>query len=154
MAEKTTKKPALDIFTTIRNINKKNPDFYTSLTDNEKKGFFPYMIQRWLHTTTNTLQYILLNEYCNKFINSPLNKHPELIYKLLTVCGVSDNIRYKYTAPKTKKSVKSFSIKLISEFYNVSTKIAEQYVYLLSTEDLIEMGQYLGYQPTELNQLK
>ena len=154
MAEKTTKKPALDIFSTIRNINKKNPTFFSSLTDNEKKGFFPYMIQRWLHTTTNTLQYILLNEYCNKFINSPLNKHPELIYKLLTVCGVNENIRYTYTAPKTKKSIKTFSIKIISEYYTVSTKVAEQYASVFSTEDVYEMGQYLGYQQTELNQLK
>src|SRR5574343_193772 len=144
----------VNIFDVFKNINVHNATFFDSLTDKEQKSFAPYVVQRWLMSTPNIQQLILLNEVPNKFINSPVNKHPSLIYKLFTVCGIGNTPRYQYIPPKTKNSKSNITIQIIKEYYKVSTRSAEEYAVLLSIDDVKELAYLLGYQTADIAKIK
>lgn len=152
--QKTEKKPLLNIFDVLKNINNKKYQYLKTLTPEECSAFQPYLTQRWLCATPNSLQYYLLNEVCNRYLNSVVGKHSDLCYKLFNITSQSSNTRYAYIAPKTKKSSKKAHVNVIAEYYNISTKIAEKYAALTTIDDIINMAEELGYQAADIKALK
>jgi hypothetical protein len=145
---------SINIFEVFKNINTHNITFFDTLTDKEQKAFAPYAIQRWLISTPNLSQLMLLNEIPNKYLNSQLSKHPSLIYKLLLVCGIGKTPQYQYTPPKTKSSKSSLIIQVIKEYYQVSSKKAEDYATLLSIDDVKDLAHLLGYAASDISKIK
>jgi hypothetical protein len=146
------KKPVLDIFEVLNHINSKDFQFIENQSEEKQRGFQPYLIQRWLYSSTASYQVMALNEYCNMFLNSPLNNHPNLLYKLMTVTATNKQ-RYTYIKPKQKKCIKGSYLKIVANYYQVSTRIAEQYMSLLTLDDVKELGRLLGMQQAELKNL-
>jgi hypothetical protein len=88
----------LDIFSTLSAIDKNNSDFYSSLTEEEQKGFAPPVVLRWLSSVTGSEaeHYIwLTNERANINFNE-IWQYPELQYKLMASCGCGRNQSHKW----------------------------------------------------------
>ena len=68
-------KPRLDIFETLRNIDKGNIEFYDNLDAEMRKQFAPIVVTQWLAGSGDPVHLMLINEYVNKYVFS-LHKHP------------------------------------------------------------------------------
>lgn len=145
---------SINIFDVFKNINTHNITFFDTLTDKEQKAFVPYAIQRWMISTPNLLQLMLLNEIPNKYLNSHVSKHPALMYKLLLVCGNGKTPHYQYIPPKTKASKSSLIIQVIKEYYQISSKKAEDYATLLSIDDVKDLAYLMGYPTSDISKIK
>lgn len=80
----------LDIDDVLTAIHRKDRDFYSGLSEEEKKEFSPFLTLRWLSATPgdHSLHYLIS---CNEIANvrmDELRHYPELQYRLMTVCGV------------------------------------------------------------------
>lgn len=142
-----------DIFEVLENIDKKNVDYFKSLTEEQQKQLSPFVLLQWMKNTKNDVQIVLLNEFVNPYVFD-LGKHKELLFYLLTICASGKKQFYKWTKKETQKIKFPETINIIKKFFNYSTKEAQECLNVLSKYDIMEMTQKLGYQDDELKKLK
>lgn len=111
-----SKAPMLDMFKRVLpSLDTRNKKFYESLTDEEKKGFSPWLVQRYLSSAESSnpqvIEHYLImtNELVN--VNFSDVKDPEMIWKLMSIVGIGKSVKHPYVAPgkgRSKKKVNAF----------------------------------------------
>ena len=142
----------LDIFELLSRIDKRNSgDIYSSLSEDEKKGFAPLVVMRWMSGTNSIDQILNLNENVNPYVFK-LGKHPHLLMQLLQTASDKKSKRYTWL-PMAKKSSEESKLKIVAEYYNMSLREAKL-LPKIPDEDIISMAESLGYQKDEITKLK
>jgi hypothetical protein len=103
-------------------FDRKDRDFYSSLTDEERKKFSNFLMIRWGSSIQGSaeLQYYYLqssNHYVNKHFFA-INRHPKLQW--LCATAVSPGLgtqRHQWIAPKKKEAGASGIRKQIAELF-------------------------------------
>lgn len=142
----------LDIFKLLGDINSpKAGDIYEKLSDDERKGFAPLVVMRWMSGTSDERQIILLNEFVNPYV-FPLGKHPHLLMQLLQVASSKTSKRYAWLGIKSKKKqVEAYRV--IQEYFELSARETKTYS-LPPAEELLKMAEELGWQKDEISKLQ
>lgn len=145
----------LDLFHLLKHIDKKDTEFYSSLSEEEKKGFIPLITLRWLSGTRQERQIIFLNELVNRFV-FPFDKHHrELLYKLLTICTTGKISRYHWNKVQSKKTSSApTAVSIIKEYFKYNHQHAVDALPLLSNDDIMGYATELGLQPDVISKLK
>jgi hypothetical protein len=125
---------ALDIKRELAAVDTRNRDFYSNLTDEERKSFSPYILMRYVSNVQGDpdLQEWYLetvNEYVNKNHWTLSKEHKELLWKLFASTGVGANMYHPYLAAGKKIKADKFG-KLIAEL-NPAMKMED--IQLLSS---------------------
>lgn len=148
------KERALDIFTLLEQIDRKNYHIWESLTEEQRKEFSPLVTLRWMAGTTDPVQIIFLNEIMNPTIFN-LGDKKEFLLKLLTVCSNGKLKRYQWINYKVGGSKKmKKSVELIATHYKLGPKEAEDTRRLFNEVELIELAEANGWQKDEITELK
>lgn len=154
MAAKKTPNRKLDIFQVLGKISTKDTGFYANLSEEERKGFLPVVVMRWLSGTSSAKQIYFINELVNPFVFN-LHKHPELLYHLMTLCGPGKAQRYYWNKAASNKTSKVPTVvSVIREQFGYSTTQALEALPLLSNEDILEYAEDLGKQKDTISKLK
>ena len=145
---------ALDIFTLLDQIDKKNYYIWDSLTEEQRKEFSPLIVMRWMAGCTDPAQIVFLNDIVNVSV-FVLGNHKEFLLKLLTVCSNGKQKRYQWVNYKLggSKKVKK-SVELVATHYRLSIKEAEDSRKLFSEEEILELAEAQGWQKDEIADLK
>jgi hypothetical protein len=143
----------LDLFDTLNQLNKKNIDWFDELSLDEIKSIAPVVLMRWLSGTTNASQIIIINEILNPFVFTLAN-NKKLLWYLMCICTTGKHQKYNWSKINYGNAAQSLAIKCIKRYYNYSTRHATQVLPLTSNENIIDMAEELGYDTTELNNLK
>lgn len=110
----------LDIKRELQAVNGKNYDFYTNLTDEEKKAFAPYILMRYVSNPRSKDAQEWCIERTNEFVNKNhwlLSKqHKTLLWKLYAGMGLGLNLDYQYLAAGKKEKANKIE-KLLVELY-------------------------------------
>lgn len=111
------KKPSVDIFELMTNIDLGNKNYYDSLTPEQQKAFAPFVAIRWLSSLQNNGKYgsyylTTTNELVNKHFWVLSSSHQELIYKLMAAIGLGTKQRHNWIAG-TKKA----KLSKVDEFF-------------------------------------
>jgi len=103
-------------------LDRKDREFYSSLTDEERKKFSTYLMIRWSSTVQGSAE---LQEYylqsCNHYLNRnffDIGRHPRLQW--LCATAVSPGLgaqRHAWIAPKKREPGTSAVRKQLSELY-------------------------------------
>jgi hypothetical protein len=108
--EKTPKRSyKLDVMTLLEAVDTNKKNFYSNLTEEEKKGFSPWVAVRWMSTLSDNnpnRDYAILatNDLVNLYVKSLSNSHPELVYLLMTVAGTGKKQYHSWIPTNTKKA--------------------------------------------------
>ena len=112
----------LHIQNEMMQFDRKNRDFYDSLTTEEKKKFSNFLMIRWGSSIQGSAE---LQEYylqsCNHYLNKrffDINRHPKLQW--LCATAVSPGLgtqRHQWIAPKKKEAGVSGTRKQIAELF-------------------------------------
>jgi len=149
------KERALDMFEVLARIDQKDYSIWDTLSEDQIKEVSPYMLLRWMTGTNNDKQLIFLNRIVNTLLFSVGNDHKELMLKLLTVSSQGGVKRYKWQNHKTlKKAGTKLSLQAVKEYTKESERHAIEAMRLYSPQDILEMGEDLGWQPDEIKALK
>ena len=122
----------LDLFGTLRSIDKKEIDFYDKLTDDAQKEFQPLVIQRWMSGCDDPFQINALNEFTTPYVFDFGKNHKELLAKLFVACAGGTPKRYKWVKASTRNTSKfPVTQDVIARYYNTSQRHAKTYISLL-----------------------
>ena len=101
----------IDLKSMLGAVDRRNKEFYSQLSDEQKKEFSPFMVMRWTSTIKGSKQlqehYLeLTNEFLNKDF-SVLYKHKELCWMLASIIGIGRNQFHPWigVSKKTKKEI-------------------------------------------------
>ena len=112
----------LSIANEMAEFDRKNRNFYNSLTDDERKRFSNYLMIRWGSAVQGTAElqgYYL--QSCNHYLNKrffDINRHPKLQW--LCATAVSPGLgkqTHTWIAPRKKESGASSIRKQLAELY-------------------------------------
>lgn len=112
----------LSIGNEMAQLDRKNRDFYDSLTEEERKKFSNYLMLRWGSSVQGAeeLQSYYVQS-CNHYLNKhffAINKHPKLQW--LCATAISPNMgtfKHQWIAPKKKQSSDSKKRKQLAEMF-------------------------------------
>ena len=144
----------LDIFKVLDALNKKDAEFFSTLTDEEKKAFQPFLVARWATGTTDPSQVVLINEFVNPYLFS-LTHHKELMWYLLTIASPQRSMRYQWIkAPSHAGSSTPLAVSIIKQWYNYNSADAVEALTLLPKHEVLSMAEQLGWQEDDLKKLR
>jgi len=112
----------LSIQNEMAQFDRKNREFYDSLTDEERKKFSNYLMIRWgssVQGSRDLQEFYLIS--CNERLNKnffAINRHPKLQW--LTATTVSPGMgsfKHQWIAPKKKEAGASSVRKQLAELY-------------------------------------
>lgn len=112
----------LSIQNEMAQFDRKNREFYDSLTDEERKKFSNYLMVRWGSSVAGSadLQHFYLiatNERLNKHFFA-INRHPKLQWLCATTVSPDmGTMRHNWIAPKKKEAGASGIKKQLAELY-------------------------------------
>lgn len=139
------------IFQVLSAIDK-GTSLFDDMTDEDLKGYHPYVLTRWLAGSNNPSMIVYLNELVNVH-NNGLHKHKRLLFRLMQTTRGS-NVRAKWMAPPAKTKRESIAVKVIQESLSCSKREAASYLDSLSAETILDEAERLGWQKDELKKLK
>lgn len=107
----------------------KNPEYYNSLTEKEKKGFGHWIILSWLSMDINLIElvsFLWRDGYYDKIPS-------EQFYKLLIEVVPKTNQKLIWIKKSKKRNVKL--LEKLSEWYSISLREADDYLNILMAND-------------------
>lgn len=144
----------LDIFRLLGMIGSPNSgDIYKGLTNDEKKGFAPLVVMRWMSGTSDERQIMALNTFANRFI-FPLAKHPHILMHLLQACSSKAGGRSQWLGIKGGTKKTQLRNDVIMEYFDYSVNELRALTVFPSNDEIISMAEELGWQKEEMVKLK
>jgi len=99
-----TKAPMLDMFKRVLPaLDTRDKKLYENLSEEEMKGFSPWLVQRYLSSAESANNaiiehyLIMTNDIVN--INFSEVKDPEMTWKLMSMVGIGKSLKHPYIAP-------------------------------------------------------
>ena len=99
-----TKAPMLDMFKRVLPaLDTRNKTLYENLTEEEMKGFSPWLVQRYL-SSAESANNAIIEHYLimtNDIVNTNFSevKDPEMTWKLMSMVGIGKSLKHPYIAP-------------------------------------------------------
>lgn len=140
----------LDIKRELSAVDLKNYDFYTNLTDEEKKVFSPYILMRYTASVQGDRD---IQEWFLEMTNEMVNKnhwdlsknHKSLLWKLFAATGAGVSCYHPYLAAGKKEKANKIE-KLLVELYP-ATKMADikMLASMMDKKDKEELFDKMGF---------
>jgi hypothetical protein len=130
------------IFNILKNIDEQNYQYYSTLSDADKKqaGF---MMLKWMSCTNDATKALMVNAVGNKLMFK-LSKYPELCYHMLASCGNGREEFYTYRKKKPKSTKRPITVSMLKEFYSISTRDAIEDSDVMDVESMVVIANELG----------
>ena len=125
------------------------PDYYTSLTDGDKKSYNNYMVNKFLSMNPHQLPFV------NELQKYTLT--PELHYAFFSRVVAKGKQFNKYIKSKKESSYETWLVELVGRHYEVSSTEAADYLdifYKHNKEELRRLCQMYGKTEKELKKAK
>lgn len=143
----------LDLFKLLDAISCKKVEYYTNLSDEEKKEVQPFVIMRWLTGTYNKQQVFLLNLLANRVVFD-LQHHKQLLYDVLITTTSGKSQRYVWNKPPGSNKKNKLAIDVLCKYYGYSTRVAAETLNVVTPEDILDCAEQLGWQKDDMTKLK
>lgn len=144
MAEK------LDIGRVLTAVNRRDHDFYKNLSDEEKKGFNPFTLLRFVsnpQVDSETYEYILnrVNDLANMHHGELSKDHRSFLWQLFASCGLGTPVKYTYLKAAVKGKANKIE-RLLEEIYPAMKLIdIKIFASLMDDSDKQELFDKMGF---------
>jgi len=147
----------LDIFDTLRAIDRKDMLFFDQLSDDQKKGFQPLVVMRWLSAIKNP-NYA---DYYIYAVNERVNLNffditdPSMHYKAMVTCGLGVAQSHEWIPMPKRVVVKSDVLDdvILQKYPLANDQEIDLILSKLNSETFQTFVEELGYQDSEVKDL-
>jgi hypothetical protein len=141
----------LDIKRELNAVDQKNYDFYTNLTDEEKKAFSPYILMRY--TASVQMPDRDIQEWYLEMTNEMVNKnhwdlsknHKELLWKLFAATGTGVNCYHPYLAAGKKEKANKIEKLLVELYPAMKMSDIKMLAAIMDKQDKEELFDKMGF---------
>ena len=128
-------------------LDTRNKTLYENLTEEEMKGFSPWLVQRYLSSAESANNaiiehyLIMTNDIVN--VNFSEVKDPEMTWKLMSMVGIGKSLKHPYIAPGggKRKKKNAFKAWLSEQFPHLDDQELDIWISNLdkkSAKDMLE----------------
>jgi len=140
-AKKATAAYKLPIDQVLAAVDYRNGDYYSKLSDEDRRAVSTYMVQCWASQVQGSRdvqeQYLLnVNDYSNLDYIATTSGHEEMRWRVLALCGLGVKLRHEFIPPKGAKKDK-LSVWLIEQFPSLGDEEIELF-RMLNGEEVLE----------------
>jgi hypothetical protein len=122
----------------------KRPDYFSRLTDADKKTWSSFMVCRFLSMDQSLVEMVQdLQQYYQLLT-------PERFYRVLSTYIPEGRSYNAYVKSKTEKMDASL-VKILSLYFQDSEKNVEEYAHLLSVDDIRNIVKKYGYTDKQID---
>jgi hypothetical protein len=126
-------------------VDLRKGDYYTKLSDEDKKGVNTFMAQRWASQVQGTRdvqeQYLIdVNNYSNIDYIATTSEHEELRWKALALVGLGVKLRHEFIPPIGGAKKDKLTAWLIEKFPAMSNDEIELFREINGPEVLAEIA--------------
>lgn len=149
------KKAQIPLKEMLSALDRGDKDFYNRLDDDLKKAFSPWLAMRYASACNGAYaeHYLLMvNDLVNHEFTA-LNKHPELQWKLMALCGVGSNQFHPFLKPPKKKGKNVVQAELSKLFPNLKEDELELLDAIHSKDELKQIFSDAGYSNKEIKDI-
>lgn len=144
----------LDIFKLLQRLTAGERGIWETLSEEERRGFAPLVVQRWLSGTRDERQLMALNQFANPRLFA-LRQHPQLLLLLLQACTMKQQQGRRYSWPGVKHRAKrELRGRVLAAAYGWSSRELQQCTVWPSDEEVERLASELGWQQDELAKLR
>jgi hypothetical protein len=150
-------KPKLDLGKTLAAFDYRNRDYYNKLTDEEKKGYFPFVLMRFMSSAPDQGG---LHEYHLQAVNDIINQdfwylsdYPDLQHQLFCLLGIGKKQYHNWIAG-AKKAPKNKITDIVKRMYPGANKQEmSMFLKMHDKQSFKELLQDQGIQDDEIKEL-
>lgn len=151
------KKPKLDLGNTLKAINMRDIKYYANLTDDERKGYAPLVLMRFMSSAPNQNDlHATMLHYINEVVNQDfwtLSKMPDFQHILLSTCGLGQNIRHEWIAGPKKKKTEGLKNFLKLAHQDMNEQEFKLFLSMNTVEDFKDMAKGHALDDDEIEKL-
>lgn len=150
----------LDLMGTLEAADRGLKDYYDNLTEEERKGFAPVVLIRWLSTlsdnnSSQAYALIATNDLVNLGLFQLQKNHPELVWKLMCVAGTGKKQYHQWIPNKKHSSKTPLLDQFIQELYPLANQDEQQILRSqVSADRWLQMAQDSGYSDKQMRDLR
>lgn len=130
-------------------------DFYSKLSEEDKKAFSPWLAMRYASSANGAAAYhylLMVNDIVNVQFSS-LKNHPELQWKLLAVCGIGKDNFHPWIPPGGKKKADKIQKFLHESYPSLNRSEIELLVAINSRDEIKQLAKDRGLDDKEIKEL-
>lgn len=158
MAKKEYK---LDMFEVIRQAEMKNYDYFSKLSDDQKKEFSPWLAMRFMSASMDgydAISTLLMTDFALNQDFSVVSKDKELFYRLMCVVGEGSSKKHFMVKPPKKRIENPLVFELFKDFFNETMEEIEIINYIKINEldkfDIEDFAYSLGWDDDRTKEVK
>jgi hypothetical protein len=149
MKKKETKEKSYDLFELLKAISVKDKTYVDNLDEKALSEISPYLILRWLSSSSYYLQVYFLNKEVNSRVFS-LGKHKMLLLYLMMCCANGKQQRYKWiNFNQSTKRKRSQVVQVLANALEESFSVCEDIEKLYSNDEILQLAIESGWQEKE-----
>ncbi len=150
------KKPLLQIKDIMAAVDRKDYNYYTNLTDEQRKSLNLWMTQRYASSVQGKFAghyLVMINEFMNTNW-SDISKHPELQWKLMCLAGVGKQQFHPFVkVPKAKRKKDKVEEFVRNIFPLAKNDEVELLLSMNTKEDLKVLAEVNGIDDGEIKEI-
>jgi hypothetical protein len=146
----------LNIFEALKQADLQNFSWYSQLDDSEKKGFTPLIFMRWMTCVEDRNLQPFYLQMINQYANTEFwefSRHPELLWKLMCICGSGTPQKRKYIPAKPGRRTKKLDSFILSISPSLSNIELDMVVSRMNEEKLTNIAQNAGLEDEQIKEL-
>ena len=141
----------LDIKRVLKAVDNKNYNFYSNLTDEERKELSPFVLMRFVSNVQGQDQDIeewfveMTNDFVNKNHWQLSKNHKELLWKLLAATGAGMPCYHPYLAAGKKTKTDKFENLLCEIYPSMKLSDIKLMASMMNEKDREELFENMGF---------
>lgn len=155
------KKYDIDLFEVLKQADKKNYNYFSTLTEKEKTAFEPWVAMRFMSSGPDNFDGAASLLFTNSVLNeqfSIISKDKELFFRLMCTVGTGTIKRHYMPKPPKNKTISPVITEIVREFVNDIHSDEEVFIFLktndIDVDDLKELALDFNWPDSKIKQIK
>lgn len=135
----------------------RNGDYYSKLSDEDRKSVNTYMAQRWASQVQGSREVqehylVTINDLSNIDYIATTSQHDEMRWRVIALCGLGSKLRHEFIPPKGQKKDK-LTAWLIERFPSLADEEIELFREINGNDFLEDMARAQNLSDKDIKEL-
>lgn len=138
-------------------VDRRNGDYYSKLTNEDRKSVNTFMTQRWASQVQGSREIqehylVTINDLSNIDYIATTSQHDEMRWRVIALCGLGSKLRHEFIPPRGQKKDR-LTAWLIERFPSLSDDEIELFREINGNDSLEEIARSQNVSDNDIKEL-